>query len=1066
MKRKLHLAGFVCSMLFSAQVFAQTTQASIQGIVLQDNAIQQGKEVLIRNISTGFTTRTKTNASGEFVFKEIPLGGPYLVMTQDEAGIEFKKTGYYVNQGDNVFVDLVIGEQDQQLDEIVIEGKSLKNQKESLGAATTFTASSIKNLPINGRNFANLTDLSPLSNGGSIGGQLGSSINFTIDGTTAKNPTSGGATTSRSGAPYSISMEAVREFQVVTNQYDVTLGRSGGGTVSAVTKSGTNEFSGSMFSYMRADWLSSPYDINGNKKGKTDYSTYQYGLSLSGPIIKDKLHYFVAWDHQLDTRSLIIADIKGPADEDRFGITNQTLEKFVGIARNKYGVSNAPQYGTFDKRRNSDAAFLRLDWQINENNLLTVRNNLTYDYNPLGLGDNTQINLYESYGTDKSVDNSLLATLRSNINSKVTNELKVQYLYTFQDSHQSDELPGWYIPRAIVENVTSTVGDAVRSANIQLGGHRFAQEKFTNNVFQIVNNLYYNTDKVKYTFGVDLMQTNSNSVYGSEVNGRFHFNTDPTLGYSSMDSFENLKPYRFYREVPLSDDIAVDGNVLNAGIYAQMQTVLFPGLDMTLGLRMDYAKYPTAKFNQLVYDELGLRTDNKFKSLIVQPRIQFNWNINENNTDYIRLGGGIFGSDINNYALINNLTFDGSKLATVDVMGADVPVPDFNAYRRDKSTIPSLEQHQLSTINFTGKEVKVPMVYKANLSYTHFFSSKFKVTATGYMNLARNNYFYKDRNMVDTPFFTLENEGGRGVYVPGSTILANGASDWKQGRKTDKLGRVLELVSEGKVDNYAFVFDTNYNYYKDGHIAVSYTWNSTKDNTSYNGNVANSATLGLPVKDDPRDLSKMTYSDNHFRHKVVIYGNAPSFYGINVGVRFSGIGGTRYSLLSGGNTNGDFAGASNNLAYIFDINDARTPQHIKDGLQAIIDNPEVSSSLKDYIQNSYGKIAERNGGKNGFFGVFDLRVAKTFTLNEKHKFELSADIFNLANLLNKDWGVNKSMRTQALYALGVPKKGDVAALPGFDQAQQEFNYRVNTKGTPIKRGTPYQIQVGLKYSFN
>lgn len=1066
MKKRLKLLGLFCVLLFSVEVFAQTTQASIQGIVVFDNSVQQGKEVIIKNTSTGFTTRTKTNANGEFIFKEIPLGGPYVVLTHDITGAEVKKTGYFVNQGDKVFIDIISAEEPQELEEVVVYSKSLKNQVQSLGAATTFTAKSIKNLPNNGRNFSNLTDLSPLSSGASIGGQLGSSINFTIDGTTAKNPTSGGAATSRSGAPYSLSMEAVREFQVITNQYDVTLGRSGGGTVSAVTKSGTNEFSASAFSFMRTDWLASPYDINGNKKGNLDYSTYQYGLSFSGPIIKDKLHYFAAWDHQLDKRSLVIANIVSPADEDRYSITNQTLDKFVEIARNKYGVSKNPQYGVFDKKRNSDAAFVRLDWQINEDNLLTVRNNLIYDYNPLGLEDNTQINLYESYGTDKSLDNSLLATLRTNINPRLTNELKIQYLYTFQDSHQGAELPGWYIPRSIVENVTSTIAGGVRSANIQLGGHRFAQEKFINNVFQLVNNLYYSTDKINYTFGIDLMQTHSKSYYGSEVNGRFHFNNEPTLGYNSIDSFENLKPYRYYREVPLVDDISVKGNILNAGLYAQMQTKLYKGLDVTLGLRLDYAKYPTAKFNQLVFDELGLRTDNQFKSLIIQPRVQFNWNINENNTDYIRLGGGIFGSDINNYALINNLTFDGSKLATVDVMGNDVPTPDYEAYRRDKNSIPSLKQHQLSTINFTGKDAKVPMVYKANISYTHFFNSRFKVSITGYVNLARNNYFYKDRNMVDTPFFTLENEKGRGVFVPAKTILANGASNWKEGRKTDKLGRVLELVSQGKVDNYALVLDANYTYYKDEQIAVSYTWNSTKDNTSYNGNVANSATLSLPVVDDPRDLSRMSYSNNHFRHKLVVYGNAPSFYGINIGLRFSGIGGTRYSLLSGGNTNGDFVSGTNDLAYVFDINDPNTPQHIKEGLQAIIDNPDVSSSLKEYIQESYGKVAERNGGKNSFYGVFDLRIAKTFHVKGKHKFEVSADMFNVANLFNKEWGVNKSMENQALYALGVPKKGNSPALPGFDQSKKQFNYRVNTKGTPVNRGTPYQIQIGLKYVFN
>ena len=231
---------------------------------------------------------------------------------------------------------------------------------------------------------------------------------------TAKNPTSAGATTSRSGAPFSISIEAVREFKITTNQYDVTLGRSGGGTVSAVTKSGTNKFSGSAWEYLRTNWLSSPYDIRGNKRDN-DFSTSQFGFSLGGPIIKNKLHFFVAWDHQLDSRPLAIADIKSPDDEKRFSTTTQTLNQFLDIARAKYGVGNSPQFGTFDKVRNSDAAFLRLDWQINEKNLLTLRNNFTYDLNKNGLGDNTNINFFESYGNDKNLDNSLLLTLRSQL---------------------------------------------------------------------------------------------------------------------------------------------------------------------------------------------------------------------------------------------------------------------------------------------------------------------------------------------------------------------------------------------------------------------------------------------------------------------------------------------------------------------------------------------------------------------------------------------------------------------------------------------------------------------------
>lgn len=1064
MKQKLHVLLFLIGICLGGSLKAQTTQASFTGIVLHENAAQQGKDVLLRNQSTGFTTRTKTNSSGEFLFKELPLGGPYTLSVADDAGVEYKRTGYFLNQGDAIFVDLYLGVEETALDEIVIEGNSLKNKKEALGAATLFSARTIQNLPVNGRNFATLTDLSPLAKGGSIAGQLGSSTNFTIDGMTAKNPVSAGGTTSRSGAPYSISMEAVREFKVVTNQYDVTLGRSGGGTVSAVTKAGTNTFSGSAFTYARADWLASSYDIRGNKR-TADYSTYQYGLSLSGPIIKDKLHFFLAWDHQLDSRSLVIADIQSVADEDRFNITRNTLDRFVDIARTKYGVSNKPQYGTFDKKRGSDAAFLRLDWQLNDQNLLTIRNNFTSDRNPLGLADNTQISLYESYADDKNVDNSFLATLRTTITPKLTNELKVQHLYVYQDSYPGEDLPSWNIPRAIVENVVSDIDGSKRSANLQIGGHRFAQESFKNNIFQIVDNLYYNTDRINYTFGVDFMATRSKSIYGSEVNGRFHFREDPTTGASSLENFENVAPYRYYREVPLVDDLTVKGNIINLGVYGQMKTNLARGLDVTAGLRLDYAHYPKATFNQLVYDELGLRTDNAFKSLIIQPRLQFNWNINEANTDYLRIGGGVFGSDINNYALINNLTFDGNHLATVDVMGADVPIPDFNDYRNSKQNIPSLKEHQLPTINLTGTDAKVPVVYKANLSYTHFFSSQFRVGLTGYMSLARNNYTYVDRNMVTDPFFRLANEDNRGVYVPANTILPNGATDWKQGRISDKLGRVLELVSEGKVNQFAVVLDASYNYFADGEISASYTWNDTKDNTSYNGNVANTATLVQTVKDDPRDLSKMTYSDNHFRHKLVVYGNSPTFHGFNVGVRFSGIGGSRYSLLSGGNTNGDFVSGTNDLAYVFDVNNPNTPQHIREGLQAILNNPDVSQSLKDYLEESAGKMATRNGGKNGFYGIFDLKIAKKFQLKGKHHLELSADIFNVANLLNKEWGVNKSMGTQALYALGVPAANGQAALPAFDALAETFNYRVNTKGTPVERGNPFQVQLGLRYSF-
>jgi hypothetical protein len=1038
-------------------LFAQTTQASITGkVVTSEQAAQNGASITVRNESTGFVTTTVTNAKGEYTFKELPLGGPYTVKATYVGFGEQKVSGYTLNQGDAVRIDITMQAAGNTLQVVQVVGSGLKNKIANIGAATEINARTMTRLPVNGRNFTTLMDLSPLSRGGSISGQLASSTNYTIDGMNAKNPTSAGSTTSRSGAPYSISIEAVREFKVVTNQYDVTFGRSGGGTVSAVTKSGTNTLSGSAFNYLRADWLASKYDIRGNRR-VNNYSTNQFGFSLGGPIIKDKLHFFIAWDHQQDNRSLVIADVQSAADENRFNVTRATLENFVSIARSKYGVSSKPQFGSFDKTRGSDAAFARIDWQINQKNLLTIRNNYTNDRNKLGLVDNTAINLYESTGNDFNRDNSLLATLRTSINPRLTNELKVQHLYTFQSSEPGDDLPSQNIPRATIENVASTIAGANRTTTIQIGGHRFAQENFRNNVLQLVNNLYYNTQKAKYTFGIDAMNTRSVSRYGSEVNGRFF--------YLNVAAFEANTPYRYYREVPLVPDLAITGNIQNVGLYAQMQTTLAKGLDFTAGLRYDYAHYPTAPLNENVLKELNLRTDNRIKSSILQPRFQFNWDVNENRTDIVRFGAGIFASDINNYVLINNLTFDGKHLATVDVRAPLIPTADFNAYRADPSKTPTLAEYQTPTINFTGNNARVPVLYKANLSYSHFFTPKLRIGISGYASLGRHNYTYVDRNMATTPFFTLPNEDNRGVFVPLNTMPVNGAADWQQGRISKNLGRVLELTSLGKVNQFAAVLDGTWQYFKDGDLSFSYTWNDTKDNTSYNGNVANSATLAQPVIDDPRDLSRVTYSDNQFRNKVVVFGSLPTFYGVSVGFRYSGIGGTRYSLLSGANTNGDFVSSSNDLAFIFGDKNAAVPENVRNGLNAILNNPDASESIKTYINKSLGMIAERNGGENAFYGLLDLRVAKKFTFNNKHSVELSGDIFNVVNMFDKNKGVSKNLGNQALYGLGVAATSTSPALPNFDAANTRFNYRVNTAGIPNPGGEPFQVQLGVRYAF-
>lgn len=1033
------------------KTYAQSSQASITGVIT-DNLGKPvpGASVVVRNESTGFKTGTTTSQNGDYTFKQLPLGGPYSISISYIGFAAQKRTGFNLNLGDVQKVNVTMEASENALKTVEVVAAGVKTSIPTLGASTTISAKNILRLPVNGRNFTSLIDLSPLSKGGSISGQLATSTNFSIDGMTAKNPTFGG--TASPGAPYSISIEAVREFKVVTNQYDVTYGRSGGGSITTATKSGTNTFSGSAFTFGRADWLSSPYDIRGEKR-HNPFSTYQYGFSLGGPILKDKAHFFIAVDHQKDARPLQIADIKSAADEKRLSVTQTTLDQFLGIARAKYGVANTPQFGSFDKKERTEAIFGRIDWQLNAQNLLTVSNNFIYDFNAQNIGDNTSINLYEVYGDNRTKSNSTLATLRTVISSKLTNEAKLQYLTSSFESLPGNQVPSANIPRAIVQNIVSKIDGKDVLTNIQLGGQRYAPEYFFSNVVQATDNLYYNTDKANYTFGADMMYTHLNSRYGSELNGRFYF-----LG---MDAFNNMTPYRYAREIPLVADPSVRQNYLNTALYAQMQTKLAPGLDMMAGIRADYTNYlDKPVFNQVVFNDLGLRTDHSLTTFQLQPRIQFTWDVAERQKDIIRFGAGIFGSDILNYTMINNMVFDGTKMTAVDIQGANVPAANFPGYRSNPASAPGLELFnnpavaKLSTINLNKEDTKIPTLYKANFSYNRIFSNRFRLGITGYASLARNNYMYTDANMADQPFFRLANEGNRGVYVPASTITAKGITDWTLGRKTNNVGRVLALNSEGKVNQYAVVFDGTYKYFKDGEISFSYTYNDTKDNTSYNGNVANTATLSLPVKDDPRDLSSMTASDNQFRNKIVLYGTLPTFYGVTFGVRYSAIGGSRYSMIVNGNVNGDFV-ATNDLAYVFNPNDANVPTATRAGIQAILDNPLVNKSFKEYLTKSIGGIAERNGGINGLYGQWDIRAAKKFKIGKTQYFEVSADVFNFANLLNKKWGVTEVLGTQAIYS-----------TTAFNPATNTYSYAVNPNaGIVTPSGNPYQVQIGLRYGF-
>lgn len=1035
------------------RVQAQATDASITGTVRDatNNELLPGATITIRNDGTGFETHTITNAKGEYALHQLPLGKPYSISASFVGLQTVKQTGYSLNYGDKLHVDIVLSASETALKEIVISEKGFSKEVQQAGASTSITAAQIKSLPNEGRNFTRLNNLSPLQGGDnfSFGGQRATGANVTIDGMNAKNQWTNGTVAE---GPYAISLEAIREYKVITNDYDVTQGRQSGGAISAVTKSGTNKLEGSAFLYFRNNTLSSGYDIRGVKR-EQDFSNYQSGFSLGGPLIKDKLHFFIAYDRQDASQPLVIADIKGADDEQRYGIRKDTLDKLIRIASELYGLKGQ-QYGQFPRKTTTNTAFVRLDWQINQKHKLTLRSNTTRYVSPFNEGDNSNINLLESYNDFKDVSTTAMAALRSSLNPRLTNEFKVQYMYSYKPKTPQSYLPFSNIPRAIV-NVTSPFPteanpNATQTKSVQFGGQRFSPESNRMKQVHLSNTAYWNTDKVNFTFGTDNMLTYMETYLSSEQNGRFFFN--------SLSDLAALRPYRYAREVPLKGAPIVEQTVLDISAFAQAEYNPHRDLNLVLGVRYDATAFLTnGDYNATVDKTLGVRTDIKPQDWNnIQPRFQVTWDMGGRKKDILKIGGGMFSSQPHYYAQVNNIQNSGSMVGAIDVIGAAVPKPDFNAYRNDPATIPGIPDgvNYISTINAVNKSFQVPTTYKANINYNHFLGNRIRVGLNAIVGRTVNNYVYVDRNLADNPAFRLANEDNRGVFVPASTISAKGVTDWLQSHKTADAGRVLELISTGESNQLTLVADASVRIGHDGYVNASYTINSAKDNSSYNCCVANTSTF-LPVKDDPRNLN-YGYSDQQFRNKLVINGAAPSWKGFQLGATLIGIGGSRYSFLVGGNTslNGDFV-LTNDLAYVFDPNNPATPENIRKGISDLLSNPETDQSVKNYINSNIGQVAKRNGGSNPFYTTLDLRLTKSFSIVKGHNLEFSADAFNFLNILNKEWGRN--------YNRG---NTNLLNITGFDQAKQQYNYSVQNIATRPIGGTPWRIQLGVRYSFN
>ncbi len=1037
---------------------AQGTEGFVAGQVRSAaGAAVVGATVTARNQATGTQQTRQTDARGRYVFAQLPIGGPYIITVRQLGFRPAQRSGLMLNLGDRVVLDLTLEVSATELAAIDVRADRESKRSERVGGSTVVTEKEIRQLPIQDRSFADLAILAPTTSRAGTGGIITSSSSIAggrvsgtdirVDGVQAKN-TLWGAGFGR--GPYSISVEAVREFEVVTNVYDVTQGRQGAGAVNVATRAGTNTRTGSVFAYNRNQNLTTNTNFLGQPI--TTFENWQFGGSLGGAIVKDRLHYFVAYDRQQVAEPFSTLQVDNAADWARLQVAPDSVARFLDILRTSYGLSTDRQTGTFDRANTLNTVFGRLDYQISDAHRATLRTTYSDFFYSNSIPDR-ELSVLESRGNQQSREVQTMGSVKSNLGSRLTNDVRLAYTNRILEN-----APNTRLPRAWV-NVSSTLPTGSTGANqiLQFGGQRTSPELQTEESYQLVDVLRYDGERSAFTLGTDHSLNNLSMFVSIETDGLFQF---PNLA-----ALEARRPSSFARLVPLQElEPRMRQWVYDGGVFAQGEFRLRDNLNVTAGLRADMTAFLTgANRNEAVEGAFGRRTDLTPTDLAIQPRAQMTWTPGEAGKNIVRVGSGYFTAQPHYMAHINNLLNDGSQLADVLLTGAAVPTPDFASYRQSFANTPGIPAGsgpRPAYINTFGADFKVPRTWKSDLAYQRrLFDGNLTLGAAAQYAHTSELYRYVDLNLRPTPDFTLANEAGRPVFVPPTSITAGGGRNPVLARPFPQFQRVLELRSDASQHQKAVFVDAALRLPRNGSLSGSFTFNETRDNSSFNCCIAISSVF-TPVPGDPR-IPTWGASNTDFRHKLVLYGATPEIKGFQFSARVIGQSGSPWSATVAQDINGDDVGAGssfgnqNDLAFVFDPSSPGLRAGFADSLRLVYANPaNIGAS---YLQQTVGQIVERNAVRNPFVTQIDVRLTQKLPSIRGQRAELTLDVFNAASLLNHNWGGVRVVPGANQTLLNVI---------GFDQATREYRYRVNPNfGRTVKAGNRYQMQLGVRYQF-
>ena len=1066
-----------------------TTTGTVRGTVRgPDNAPIPGATVVAINSASGTRRGTQTDDRGRY---NIPFLDPgiYSVRATRLGYRPSERTGMRSSLGQVETQDFTLETAATQLGAVVVSASSVPLiEGTKSGTSTRILEEQLRQLPTSDRNFKNLvvltpgaSDIGPSGAGGgqSLGGGRTASSNLLMDGVNNNESFFGGDARGGDRLPFSYSIEAVKEIQVITAGYDVERGQFTGGTVNAVTKSGTNKFEGSIFDYERGDKRFG-LKLTGNDflgRAPRNYLREQYGLSFGGPIIKDKLHFFFTLDRQVGNEPKPVLQTATDAASVRAaGINVDTLAKLVSIARSAYGYDLAQEIGAFKQNIDESAVFGRLDWQINDRHTLTVRDNyLKFEQSNDRLTISPSINETTSNaGPFKERTNSAVVALTSIFSSRVNNELRAQVSRDRKPRPSNPSVLGGVLPQVRINGIVANPGDNlgnVTTAVIFGADPVLHANNLEQDTYELIDNVRYTRENHTYKIG-----TNLNKVH---VFNDFFFNGLGSFTFNNLTDFANKTPASFTRALPFTP---TSGNpvalfdVYEAAVYAQDEWQVSPRLFLTYGLRYDISRYPDkAKPNPILASgPLGLRNDQVISdNNNIAPRFGFTYDLSGNGRQLVRGGTGVFYGRAPYVLYGNTLGNTGQTQLDLVCNGALAPIPNLPSYAQSASTIPTTCVGGGAAAASRGSPVlfapdfEQTQAWKMNLAYDRLLSSTWRMTLEGIYSRISNDYIVQDLNLDATRKFAIE--GGIPVFQPANTIVASGAGGGRTNinfsRKDPNLANVFLQSSLGEAKSaQAFVQVQGATQW--GGLLASYTYDRTRDFSSTScciagGDLFNSLRTSGSPNDFKAQYARATYSRTH---SIVFSPTLRLPYGVLLSGIYRGYTGLPWTPTYGSDINGD--GVSNDRLYIPTDAELTSYTFINNpaaGLDSAVQRSQFGQALANNacLASRRGQVISRNSCENPFQNILDARVAKRFETFRGQGVELSVDFFNLLNGLKSTWGRRFEVQGSNAGAL---------SARGFNVTTQRYVYQYNTsfaklEPSPFGLSQQFQMQLGARYSF-